>query len=93
MPSVFLGGPDSNRVPMTRRNRNSRRPGGFRVGYSWRKPRGAAFGHGEVELAQVHAAQVIRQVRGGELQQFGDEAHSAMIVRDYRRGYRVRRSR
>ena len=31
------------------------------------RPLRAAFGHGEIELAQVHAAQVIREVGRGEL--------------------------
>ena len=35
------------------------------------RPRRAAFGHGEVELAQVGAAQVIREVGRGESQQLG----------------------
>ena len=36
------------------------------------RPARAAFGHGEVELAQMGAAQVIREVGRGESQQLGD---------------------
>ena len=35
------------------------------------RPARAAFGHGEVELAQMGAAQVIREVGRGESQQLG----------------------
>ena len=51
------------------------------------RPARAAFGDREVELAQVHAAQVIREVGGGELQQIGDETHRAMIMAAPRVGY------
>ena len=44
------------------------------------RPARAALGDGEIELAQVDAAQVIREVGGGEPQQFGDETHRAIIM-------------
>src|SRR6185503_3709329 len=52
------------------------------------RPARAPFGYGEIELAQVSAAQVIREVGRGEPQQFGNETHRAMIVADRRGGYR-----
>jgi hypothetical protein len=36
------------------------------------RPARAALGDVEIEPAQVHAPQVIREVGGGELQQIGD---------------------
>jgi len=43
------------------------------------RPAGAAFGHGEIELTQMRAAQMIREVGRGEPQEFGDEAHGPII--------------
>jgi NTP pyrophosphatase (non-canonical NTP hydrolase) len=50
------------------------------------RPAGAAFRDGEVEPAQVRAAQVIRQVGCGKPQEFGHELHRANDNGRFRHG-------
>jgi hypothetical protein len=52
------------------------------------RPFRAPFRDREIELGQMHAAEMLREVGGGELQRFGDEAHRVIIEANHRAGYR-----